>query len=220
MEFGEGGTSNPIVKHDPAQESLTLPPLCQQNTPAPPTPVQLPGRYKPQNHGYGPHAPSPEKQYPAPAAIATAKRKAQRASQACDSCRQLKAKCDELKPCKTCKEKGIQCNYREPPAKQQVPNGEFTYNILNFMQSLKAQMSSLDNRMEEMCKLMDINYMRLGNKIDKALTTASSENIKMESVEDKGANNQTIFNQITSNQRFQLIQPIKPGPPLVSVNQT
>lgn len=38
--------------------------------------------------------------------------------QACDSCRQLKAKCDETKPCKNCKEKGVKCNYREPTVKQ------------------------------------------------------------------------------------------------------
>lgn len=47
------------------------------------------------------------------------KRKAQRAAQACDSCRTLKAKCDEGRPtCGTCKEKEVTCNYRDPPPKQ------------------------------------------------------------------------------------------------------
>ena len=55
-----------------------------------------------------------------PTAVAnTQKRKAQRAAQACDSCRTLKAKCDEGRPyCTSCKEKGIPCTYRDPPPKQ------------------------------------------------------------------------------------------------------
>jgi hypothetical protein len=36
-------------------------------------------------------------------------------------CRQLKAKCDELKPCKSCKEKKVECKYREAIPKQCVP---------------------------------------------------------------------------------------------------
>jgi hypothetical protein len=35
-------------------------------------------------------------------------------------CRQLKAKCDELKPCKSCKEKKVECKYREAVPKQYV----------------------------------------------------------------------------------------------------
>jgi hypothetical protein len=40
--------------------------------------------------------------------------------QACDYCRQLKAKCDETKPCKTCREKGAECVYRESIPKPSV----------------------------------------------------------------------------------------------------
>ncbi|KNB18575.1 hypothetical protein FOXG_16083 [Fusarium oxysporum f. sp. lycopersici 4287] len=46
-----------------------------------------------------------------------AKKKNNRASQACDSCRHLKAKCDEMKPCRTCKEKRVDCKYRDPVPK-------------------------------------------------------------------------------------------------------
>lgn len=38
--------------------------------------------------------------------------------QACESCRQLKAKCDENKPCKNCTDKNINCQYRDPAPKQ------------------------------------------------------------------------------------------------------
>ncbi|KAK7937589.1 uncharacterized protein PG986_014457 [Apiospora aurea] len=185
---------DPLVKHHRSPPSFNnrtkapqyppLPAICQPKNylTAPPTPVQLSGRYAPQPHMYGPHAPSPEVPYPAPVAIATAKRKAPRASQACDSCRQLKAKCDELKPCKNCKEKGIQCNYRETPAKQ--PD-KVSADILEIIQSLKTQMTSLDDRMIRMDKRVESNLKRMDNKLDRALTNAGSlENVKMESVED------------------------------------
>lgn len=59
--------------------------------------------------------------YGASSSVAASKQrpKHQRASQACDRCRHLKAKCDEQKPCKNCKEKNEQCNYKEPVLKQQ-----------------------------------------------------------------------------------------------------
>ncbi|KAI6248017.1 hypothetical protein HI914_03410 [Erysiphe necator] len=48
------------------------------------------------------------------------RKKAQRASQACDCCRMAKAKCDEGRPtCGSCKENGKDCRYRDPPPKQQ-----------------------------------------------------------------------------------------------------
>ena len=61
--------------------------------------------------------------YPQPGSSAV-KRKAQRAAQACDSCRNLKAKCDEGRPtCLSCKEKNVPCVYRDPPPKQYVLPG-------------------------------------------------------------------------------------------------
>lgn len=98
---------------------------------APPTPYDQTQMYAPP---MGPDGP-----YPIAYTAASGKRKSQRASQvcplqntssklenfpaqilfkACDSCRQLKAKCDENKPCKNCQEKNIVCNYRDPAPKQ------------------------------------------------------------------------------------------------------
>lgn len=48
------------------------------------------------------------------------RKRVQRAAQACENCRNLKAKCDERKPCTSCKEKGICCKYRERWPKQYV----------------------------------------------------------------------------------------------------
>lgn len=49
------------------------------------------------------------------------RRKPVRAAQACDSCRQRKAKCDEGRPeCTHCKENGLRCTYRDvPPQKSE-----------------------------------------------------------------------------------------------------
>jgi hypothetical protein len=81
----------------------------------------------PYHSGYGrPDLPPPDHQftsvsYPTPGRPSSdqVRKKAQRAAQACDSCRTLKAKCDEGRPaCSSCKEKTIECRYRDPPPKQ------------------------------------------------------------------------------------------------------
>lgn len=68
------------------------------------------------------------------------KRKAQRAAQACDSCRTLKAKCDEGRPgCGSCKEKGVDCHYRDPPPKQQ---DKMTTELVDSIVDLKNAMTA------------------------------------------------------------------------------
>lgn len=92
------------------------------------------------------------------------KRKPVRAAQACDSCRQRKAKCDEGRPeCAHCKENALKCTYRDvaPPKseKQMLQMGEKVdaltdkldslagstddkFNaIMNFMQSLESRIT-------------------------------------------------------------------------------
>ena len=103
----------------------------------PPTPIAHQQQY---DHGHTPYptAHTPISDYNISYSSNNPKRKATRASQvcrpprarfgavyseakvsqACDSCRQLKAKCDETKPCKSCKEKGFECKYRDPIPKQ------------------------------------------------------------------------------------------------------
>ncbi|KAK5652439.1 hypothetical protein OQA88_10483 [Cercophora sp. LCS_1] len=71
------------------------------------------------------------------------KRKAQRASQACDSCRQLKAKCDETKPCKSCREKKVECKYREAVPKQQ---DKVATDILDALLNLTQKFSTFEQR--------------------------------------------------------------------------
>ncbi|OTA70065.1 hypothetical protein K449DRAFT_321060 [Hypoxylon sp. EC38] len=127
----DGGPSMP---HSPA---MYRPP---QNYHPPPTPVAQHPQYE-SPHVYG----APAQMYPLEIAT-SAKRKAQRASQACDSCRQLKAKCDETKPCKNCREKNIDCKYRDPPAKQpDKVTADLIEMLASMREELNTKLSSLTN---------------------------------------------------------------------------
>ncbi|KOS20296.1 Xylanolytic transcriptional activator xlnR [Escovopsis weberi] len=77
------------------------------------------------------------------------KKKNTRASQACDSCRQLKAKCDELKPCKTCRDKGTECRYRDPVPKA-ISTDKAQADILEGIQNIQSILGSLSHQFERM----------------------------------------------------------------------
>ncbi|KAH7009415.1 uncharacterized protein B0I36DRAFT_356649 [Microdochium trichocladiopsis] len=80
------------------------------------------------------------------AQAASAKRKATRASQVCDSCRQLKSKCDESKPCKTCRERNIPCVVRDPQPKQSDKASADILDVLNGLRDdLKQRVDKIDN---------------------------------------------------------------------------
>lgn len=126
--------------------SIPPSPIYRQPQPPypPPTPIQH-NQYDASPSGYGPPSSVPD-MYPN-IAISSAKRKAQRASQACDNCRQLKAKCDEQRPCKNCKDKSLQCVYRDLPTKQ--PD-KVSADILELMSFLKEQIAGLGDRMSSL----------------------------------------------------------------------
>lgn len=89
----------------------------------PPSPMATTQPYEHPMYGAPVHTPMREQVYPGQAyspTVAAPKRKPTRAAQACDSCRTLKAKCDEQRPCSSCKEKNTPCVYRDPPPKQYV----------------------------------------------------------------------------------------------------
>ncbi|TVY47926.1 hypothetical protein LOCC1_G001631 [Lachnellula occidentalis] len=81
-------------------------------------------------------------------------RKAQRAAQACDSCRTLKAKCDEGRPsCSTCKEKGSDCRYRDPPPKQQ---DKVSGDILETLMRIENSVNAMQDKFEKVQKVQDV----------------------------------------------------------------
>ncbi|KAG7424498.1 hypothetical protein Forpi1262_v014562 [Fusarium oxysporum f. sp. raphani] len=79
----------------------------------PPTPVPHQTPYE----EHGGYSSTPHEPFYSVYSSSVPAKKNTRASQACDSCRQLKAKCDEKKPCRTCKEKAVKCIYRDPEPK-------------------------------------------------------------------------------------------------------
>lgn len=113
--------------YDPTKQTYeppSRPPSFSQSSyPPTPSPMSAPEPYNgfPNNGIPGPRDQGYSVTYPAQRTEQQQlqKRKAQRAAQACDSCRTLKAKCDEGRPgCGSCKEKGVDCHYRDPPPKQ------------------------------------------------------------------------------------------------------
>lgn len=82
----------------------------------------MPGQPPSQPSHYGPPSAGPPSSAPYYySEFGGQRRKPVRAAQACDSCRQRKAKCDEGRPeCQHCKENGLKCSYREiPPQKSE-----------------------------------------------------------------------------------------------------
>jgi hypothetical protein len=85
----------------------------------------IPGKEYPPSYRLPPPpcAPSYQSDFiPGKSSVTSTKRKAVRATQACDSCRSMKAKCDEMRPkCTFCNEKYLNCHYRDSnPKKQNV----------------------------------------------------------------------------------------------------
>ncbi|CAG7560487.1 unnamed protein product [Fusarium equiseti] len=113
----------------------------------PPTPVPHQAPYE--QHGGYPSGHEPF--YSVYSSSVPAKKKNTRASQACDSCRQLKAKCDETKPCKTCKEKGVECKYRDPVPKAtdkaQADILDSLSNVQSSLHNILSHMGRFDQRM-------------------------------------------------------------------------
>lgn len=106
----------------------------------PPTPSQQP------YDSHGAYASEPF--YSVYSSVASAKKKNTRASQACDQCRQLKAKCDETKPCKTCRDKGTECRYRDPVPKATDKAQADILEALAMMQSgMQNSLQMLNDRM-------------------------------------------------------------------------
>ncbi|KAI8406207.1 hypothetical protein FOFC_13676 [Fusarium oxysporum] len=120
----------------------------------PPTPVPHQTPYE-QHRGYPstPHEPF----YSVYSSSVPAK-KNNRASQACDSCRQLKAKCDEMKPCRTCKEKGVECKYRDPVPKAtdkaQAGILEGLGSVQTSLNSIMSHLGRFDQRLIKMESLL------------------------------------------------------------------
>ncbi|KAG4411130.1 hypothetical protein IFR04_015729 [Cadophora malorum] len=144
--------------YDPARNQQYQPP--QQQNPYPPVQSPMSATEPYGNNPYGPGGGLPPPRdfqtvtYPTAAPRGQdIRKKAQRAAQACDSCRTLKAKCDEGRPaCSTCKEKGTECRYRDPPPKQQ---DKASADIMDSLARLESFMSGFNNKIEHVNKKIE-----------------------------------------------------------------
>ncbi|OQV07394.1 Fungal Zn2-Cys6 binuclear cluster domain-containing protein [Cladophialophora immunda] len=84
------------------------------------------------------------------------RRKPVRAAQACDSCRQRKAKCDEGRPeCQHCKDNGLKCSYREiPPQKSEKQVLAITAQLESLAEDVKGLASKGSERDDKMDRLL------------------------------------------------------------------
>ncbi|EXJ75519.1 uncharacterized protein A1O5_00025 [Cladophialophora psammophila CBS 110553] len=84
------------------------------------------------------------------------RRKPVRAAQACDSCRQRKAKCDEGRPeCQHCKDNGLKCSYREiPPQKSEKQVLAITAQLDSLAEDVKTLAQKAQERDEKMDQLL------------------------------------------------------------------
>ncbi|PQE04637.1 hypothetical protein CJF30_00004405 [Rutstroemia sp. NJR-2017a BBW] len=65
------------------------------------------------------------------------------ATQACDTCRQRKQRCDEQRPCGLCQRLDIPCNYREP---QPTKKDKTLTEILDRLKSVEVKVDRLSSR--------------------------------------------------------------------------
>ncbi|KAI3570938.1 hypothetical protein IWW34DRAFT_902374 [Fusarium oxysporum f. sp. albedinis] len=122
-----------LVLASPAPQESVVRPL--QKRPLQKRPLQhgddLLAGDKPFDHYSSPFVPAKES--------GTHKKRNTRASQACESCRQRKVKCDETRPCKSCQENGTGCIYSDPAPK-----------VTNRAQArLSARVDELEQRFDE-----------------------------------------------------------------------
>ncbi|XP_044721337.1 fungal zn(2)-Cys(6) binuclear cluster domain-containing protein [Hirsutella rhossiliensis] len=196
-----------------------------------------PSSYEPHHSGY-PSA--TETFYSVYSSVSAAKKKNTRASQACDQCRQLKAKCDETKPCKTCRDKGTECRYRDPVPKA---TDKAQADILEGITMMQNSLSSLVNHvgmMNDRITKLESSFTRFSGNGHVRSDPLSDDEMKAmsrhSSITDGGADNPYHLNDAARDQiRAERLPmhitaedeieaepgpPVPPGEPAIPINHT
>ncbi|KIV90679.1 hypothetical protein PV10_05308 [Exophiala mesophila] len=148
-----GPDSQSNGSHQPPLHVVTGHDMMQAQSPAQAPPYGHP-------HSAGPQPQSSYPYYAHPDYAAGQRRKPVRATQACDSCRQRKAKCDEGRPvCQHCKDNNLKCFYRDiPPQKSEKQALAITAQL----EAIAAQLEANSNNIKI---LMDLQNAQ-GKKIE------------------------------------------------------
>ncbi|KAG6122998.1 hypothetical protein E4U14_002370 [Claviceps sp. LM454 group G7] len=145
--------------------------------------VYRPSSYQPEStiqtpfESHSSYMPSSDQYYGVYASSSSAKKKGSRATQACDQCRQLKAKCDELKPCKTCQDKGTVCKYRDPVPKA---TDKAQADILQGLSTVQRSVGSLLNHVQR----IEGHLMNRMSKLESSVNRLSGGHVESDSVAD------------------------------------
>lgn len=87
-----------------------------------------------------------------------------RATQACDRCRKLKAKCNESRPCSGCQEKNVECIYREPvPKKQDIIQRDIQKELREVRQENKLLHSRVGQLERDLRRVHSMNTADFGS---------------------------------------------------------
>ncbi|KAM3523255.1 hypothetical protein MY4038_008272 [Beauveria bassiana] len=136
-----------------------------EQQPPPHSPAQPPQAYGSQSQfSYTPSGDQPMYggMYAFPSVARVAKKNNTRTSQACDSCRRLKAKCDEAKPCTTCRDRGTECKYRDPLPKVADKTQSDILNSIAMMQGQLTTFVEHSARLNERINKMESNITNFG----------------------------------------------------------
>ncbi|KAH8695960.1 hypothetical protein BGW36DRAFT_427991 [Talaromyces proteolyticus] len=153
-----------------------------QYPPPPPHDTPAPNNVEPQGPPSGQYIPPmPPPQVPATPGASydsnyppfSRQRKTARATQACEQCRQRKAKCDEGRPaCGHCTENSIPCVYKDiPPHKQDKATQQVLDRFGDFEKKMESQLQVL-GRFEDLERKMDTQFRKVFSileKVEKAL---------------------------------------------------
>ena len=109
------------------------------------------------------------------------RRKPRRAAQACESCRQRKAKCDEGRPtCQSCRDNELECLYREfPPPKSEKQILAITGQLEAVTEDVKALAQLAQKSEEQGQKIDQLLNMLLNHLIQGRLTPTAPIDVSM-----------------------------------------
>ncbi|KAF4971255.1 hypothetical protein FSARC_1877 [Fusarium sarcochroum] len=163
-----------------------------------------------------------------------AKKRRIRASQACGGCRKLKAKCDTIKPCKACKDKGEECRYRDPePTATNKAQPDILSSIQNSLNVITSHIEGLDQRLVNIESILPKHVSATGLKAEPPahdeferapastyLTNSASDDAHCSEVYRDPLSSKSVLLRIRPEDETEAEPgpPVPPGEPAIPIN--